>query len=272
MDLDRIVKGNRSTISVIFPVVGALMFILSFEHLLPEFLAYNPFLILTGTLVMRLPLVAGLLPLADKRFLTGIGLLTVYSYLIEYVGISTGFPYGFFSYGIDLGPMILDKIPLGLPVFFIPLVLNSYILGLLLWPKKTEKLVYRLAIVASTVVFLDLILDPAAVGINFWSYTQSGYYGVPITNYLGWVLSATVSVAILDRTIDRSGLSDRLKSCDYMLDDMVSFVFIWGIINLYFGNMVPFILSIVLGCGLYSTERFDFVPVIGKIKNIKRLS
>ena len=88
-----------------------------------------------GTMVMRLPLVAGLKPLADKKLLTGIGLLTVYSYVIEFIGVETGFPYGNFSYGIDLGPMLFGKIPIGLPIFFIPLVLNSYILALLLFPE-----------------------------------------------------------------------------------------------------------------------------------------
>ena len=59
MSLDKIVKENRFTISVIFPLVGAVTLLASAEGLLPELLSYNPLLILFGTLVMRIPLIAG---------------------------------------------------------------------------------------------------------------------------------------------------------------------------------------------------------------------
>ena len=44
-----------------------------------------------------------------------------------------------------------------------------------------------------------------------------------------------------------------------MLDDMVSFVLLWGGINLYFLQMIPFLVSTVLGLGLWKVDRFDFV-------------
>jgi len=259
--VERIVEENRFTISVIFPLVGSFLFLASFEQVLPSYLSYNAFLILSGTLVMRLPLVAGLKPLADRKLLAGIGVLTLYSYLIEFIGVKTGFPYGSFSYGIDLGPMILGKIPLGLPVFFIPLVLNSYILALLLFPEKTRKISYRLPIVIGIVLLIDLILDPAAVAINFWNYGEGLYYGVPVTNYLGWVLSATVAVGVLDKSLNQDALRNRIEECDFILDDLVSFVFLWGLINLYFNNSIPVILTLVLGYGLWKTDRFDFAGI-----------
>ncbi len=46
--------------------------------------------------------------------------------------MTTGWPYGQFEYLVDLGPMLFGTVPLGLPVFFLPLVLNSYLLCLLL--------------------------------------------------------------------------------------------------------------------------------------------
>jgi len=141
VNLENLVRENRFTISVVFPLFGAITLLASAEGLLPDILSYNPYFIIFGTLVMRLPLIAGLEPLLDKKALGGLGLLTLYSYFIEIVGVETGFPYGQFQYGIELGPMILGKIPLGLPVFFIPLVVNAYLLILLLFPGRTEKLV-----------------------------------------------------------------------------------------------------------------------------------
>lgn len=272
MELEKIVRENRFTISVIFPFVGAVTLLASAEGLLPDILSYNPLLIIFGTLVMRLPLISGLKPLIDRKAFLGLSFLTVYSYLIEFVGIRTGFPYGFFEYGIDLGPMIFGEVPLGLPVFFIPLVVNAYLLVLLLFRQRSQSFLLRLPLVIGTVLVLDLVLDPAAVAINFWNYGSGLYYGVPLSNYLGWALSASVAVLTLDLSLDRKRLLERLDGCEFMLDDMVSFVFLWGAINLYFLQFIPFLISTVLGLGLWRVDRFDFVSsdVFSSIRSLLR--
>ena len=132
--LSTLVRENRFTVAVVFPLVGAALFVASHEGWLPAWLAMNPLLVLFGTAVMRLPLVAGLAPLVDRR--AGIGLFAVaaYSYAVEYVGVHYGVPYGEFSYQLELGPMV-GGVPIGLPIFFLPLVVNSYLLVLLLLPR-----------------------------------------------------------------------------------------------------------------------------------------
>jgi putative membrane protein len=42
-----------------------------------------------------------------------------------------------------------------------------------------------------------------------------------------------------------------------MLDDMVSFVILWGMINLWFGNIVPALVAVGFGVGLVRAESFD---------------
>ncbi|WP_286671073.1 bisanhydrobacterioruberin hydratase [Haloglomus halophilum] len=257
--LDDLVRENRFTIAVVFPLMGAVLLVASRETLLPGVLNFNPYLIIFGTLVMRLPLVAGLAPLVGRRAAAGLLLLTAYSYGIEYVGVLTGFPYGSFEYGVDLGPMLLDTVPLGLPVFFFPLVVNAYLLCLLLLGPRTESALVRLPAVIAVVLLMDLVLDPGAVALTFWTYDPAGaYYGVPWSNYAGWVLSATVAVGTLDAAFERSGLRQRLRDCEFMLDDLVSFVVLWGLVNAYFGNWVPVALAGLLGAGLLATDRFDF--------------
>jgi putative membrane protein len=259
-ELSRLVRENRFTIAVVFPLVGAALFVLSDEQaLLPPWLAMNPLLILFGTLVMRLPLVAGLAPLVDRR--AGLGLLavTAYSYAIEYVGVHYGVPYGEFSYQLQLGPMV-GGVPVGLPVFFLPLVVNSYLLVLLLLPRAGR--VARTLAALAVVLVVDLVLDPAAVGLGFWSYDAGGfYYGVPLSNYGGWVLSGLIAVSILEWGFDREALADRLADCEFALDDFVSFVVLWGGMNVYFGNWVAVVLAAGLSAGLARTDCFDFVGV-----------
>ena len=257
--LEELVAANRFEIAVVFPAVGAVLLLASAWDLLPAPLAFNPYLVLFGVLVMRLPLVAGLLPLVGAREALALVALTAYAYAIELVGVATGWPYGHFEYLVDLGPMLLGDVPLGLPVFFLPLVVNSYLLVLLLFGPRAGRAVVRLPAVVALVVWMDVVLDPGAVALGFWRYDAAGaYYGVPLSNYLGWVLSAALSVAILDWGFDRAALRERLAGCPFLLDDLVSFVVLWGAVNVAFGQVVPALAAGVLGVALLRTDRFDF--------------
>lgn len=257
--LDAFVDGNRFTIAVFFPLIGAIMLLGSAEgwSFIPALLQFNAPLILFGTVVMAAPLIVGVIPAIDRRALAGISLLVGYTYLIEYVGVSTGWPYGDFEYGISLGPMVGD-IPAALPVFFLPIVLNTYILSLLLLGDRGTSRPLRLAVVIPAVVAMDVVLDPAAVSLGFWTYLDGGvFYNVPLSNYAGWVLSAAVSVGVLDWTLNRGVLEERLAHCGFMLDDLVSFVILWGLINAWFGNWLPVAVAAVFGVAILQAKRFD---------------
>ncbi|MDZ7689330.1 MAG: bisanhydrobacterioruberin hydratase [Halobacteriales archaeon] len=255
--LDAAVRENRFTIAVFFPAVGAVTLVASAEGLLPEPLAFNAWLLLFGVVVMRSPLIVGVLPVMDRRAFVGFGLLTAYTYAVEVVGVSTGVPYGDFSYGVSLGPMV-GGVPVALPVFFIPLVVNAYLLCLLLLGERASSRTVRIGVVIPTVVVMDLVLDPGAVALGFWSFAEGGvFYGVPLSNYAGWTVSAVVTVVLLDASFDREALLARLRSCDFMLDDMVSFVILWGVINIWFWNAVPVLVAVAFGVGLVRADSFD---------------
>ena len=261
--LDRLVHENRFTIAVVFPAIGAVLLVGSAEGLVPPPFSFNPYLILLGTAVMRLPLIVGILPLLDRKATIGLLALTAYAYGIELVGVRTGWPYGEFEYLIELGPMLGGQVPLGLPVFFFPLVLNSYLLVLLLLGDRARRAPIRLIGTLGVVLGMDLVLDPGAVGLGFWRYaTEAGYYGVPASNYLGWVLSGTIAVLLFDRILASDALFDRLDSCAFLLDDLVSFVILWGAINLYFGHLIPVAIAVLFGIGLLRADRFDFEVLV----------
>lgn len=257
-NIDRLVSENRFTIAALFPLFGCLMMILSSEWSgMPRILSFNPILILFGVFIMRLPLVSGLLPLINKKSALLIATLTAYTYIIEIIGVSTGLPYGEFEYGVSLGPMLFD-VPLALPLFFIPLVFNSYLLSTLLFD-FTDRRILRVPTVVLMVILIDMILDPAAVSLGLWSYSQGIYYGVPIQNYIGWILSATIATVLIDVSFEFSKLKSRVQDCEYFLDDMVSFSLMWGLINLYYLSVVPAFISLLFILSLIKTEKFNFV-------------
>jgi putative membrane protein len=255
--LDRLVREHRFTIAV----VGALLLVGSAEGVLPAPLTFNPALILLGTLVMRLPLIAGLLPHVDRRLGASLAALTGYAYGIEVVGVTTGWPYGDFQYVVDLGPMVAG-VPIGLPVFFLPLVVNTYLLTTLVIACISSGWGGRVTGALIAVLGIDLVLDPAAVALGFWTYLEGGgYYGVPASNYLGWLLSGTIAIIALEKGFPEERLRARLRSCEFILDDHVSFVVLWGTINAFYGNWLPVGIVALLVLGLRLTGRLGFDTV-----------
>jgi len=263
--LERLVRENRFTIAVVFPAVGAVTLVASSADLLPPLLAYNPLFVLVGTLVMRLPLVAALGPLLDRRAIGVLSVLVGYTYAIEAVGLATGFPYGEFRYLADVGPMV-GGVPVALPLFFVPLALNAYLLATLLLGSRARQGLVLVPLSVGLLLVVDLVLDPAAVAIGFWTYDGGPYYGVPVSNYLGWLLSGSVAVGLIHAAFDREALLARLEACPFALDDLVSFTLLWGVINVVAGNWIPVGFALVLVAGLARTERFDLAtPEAGEL-------
>ena len=268
---ERLVRENRFTVAVVFPLVGGVLLVASAEGWLPPALAFNPLLVLAGVVVMRSPLLAAVAPVVDRRAGAGLLALTVYAYAVEYVGVTTGVPYGEFTYGVALGPTV-GGVPVGLPVFFIPLVLNAYLLCLLLLGRTADRPAVRLVAVAGAVVAMDLVLDPGAVSLGFWYYPGGGaFYGVPLSNLAGWAVSAAVSVAVVDLTFDRRALLARVDDAEFALDDLVSFVVLWGSVNCWFGNWAAAGVAAAFGLGLVRTDRFDARLLSGSTAESERV-
>lgn len=262
--LESLVRENRLVLAIVMPIAGAILLIASGEMILPTWLSFNPYIVLMGTALMRLPLIVAILPLINKRNGVLLLLLTGYVYIIEFIGINHGWPYGNFQYLVELGPMV-SGIPMALPLFFIPLVLNGYLLTLLIVKKSmlNQKMIIPISIVL--VIMIDLVLDPAAVALGFWAYGGGGeFYGVPYTNYQGWLISGGISILVVNSMFDKQKLLERIDGCEFGLDDMISFVLLWGLVNTYYGNWTPSVMAGVLAIGLWWVGRVDIRNILSK--------
>lgn len=123
--------------------------------------------------------------------------LGLYAVIIESSAIHTGFPYGSFVYTDVLGNKVFGLTPWTVAFAYPPILLLAY------WFARSMKLSsdWRLyAVIALTATAIDLVLDPAAVRLGFWYWDSPGvYYGVPVVNFLGWLLSASVGGMLLHR-------------------------------------------------------------------------
>jgi putative membrane protein len=119
--------------------------------------------------------------------------LAAFGYAIETIGVATGFPYGPFYYGEALGYRLAGLIPYLLPVSYVPLVLGAVAAT---WgiPRRT----LHVLAAALLLVLVDGVLDPGAASLGFWVWPEGGaYYGVPLSNYAGWLLSGVLASALL---------------------------------------------------------------------------
>ena len=261
--LHRVVAAHRVTIAVVFPVVGAVLLVASAEGWLPAPLAFNPLLVLAGAAVMRLPVVAGLAPLVDRRGALALLAIATYAYAVEFVGLATGLPYGEFSYQAPLGPMLFGALPAGLALFFLPLVVDGYLLAVRLLGRRAATAWVRVPVAVGCVIAIDLVLDPAAVALGLWSYAAGGFYGVPLSNFAGWLLSATVAVGLFEAGFHHGDVARRAEQHPYLLDDLVSFVLLWGLVTAFYGAWLATAVALAFGLALATLGHFDRLAWLG---------
>lgn len=147
-----------------------------------------------STALISLPsLVAFLAYLGPRRAALSVLAVSAFAYAIESVGVATGLPYGTFSYDDALGPRFLGLVPYLLPVTYVPLVIGAVAAA---W--TPGRLAPRIALSAIFLVLIDAVLDPGATALGFWTWPEGGpYYGVPLSNFAGWLLSGAISATLL---------------------------------------------------------------------------
>ncbi|MFW5928999.1 MAG: bisanhydrobacterioruberin hydratase CruF [Halobacteriota archaeon] len=256
-----VVEANRATVAVVFPAVGAVLMVASqrFDHVLLEAARESTVGLVLANAVMALPLALAVLPAVDSRALLGLGVVSVLAYVFESVGVATGVPYGDFSYLQEMGPMAFG-VPVALPLFWVPILLNGYLLSL----RYVRPHVGRAGFVVAAVGFvvgLDGVLDPGAVALGFWGWNEPGvYYGVPLVNYLGWILSGSMGVAVLAVSFDDGALDERVRGFAPAFDTLVAFLVFWGLVALFHGLWLPLLGAAALGVLLLSTEEGRYLP------------
>jgi bisanhydrobacterioruberin hydratase len=133
--------------------------------------------------------------LGARRAALSLLALSAFGYAIEAIGVTTSFPYGSFYYGDALGPKALGLVPYLLPVSYAPLVIGALAASWSSEPRSRALWILRSALLLT---LMDGVLDPGAASLGFWAWPEGGaYYGVPLSNYAGWLLSGALAAALL---------------------------------------------------------------------------
>lgn len=129
-------------------------------------------------------------------------LVVVCAWATEWLGTTSGFPFGDYSYTNILQPQ-LAGVPLLIPLawfMMLPPAWATAEAGLALFRNHLGRS-YPFAYAAlSALAFTawDLYLDPQMVAHGLWTWQHpSGYFGIPWTNFLGWLGVATLLTLLL---------------------------------------------------------------------------
>src|ERR1700732_5270330 len=116
------------------------------------------------------------------------------SNVMENIGVLTGFPFGHYHYTDVLGPKLF-LVPLLIGPAYFGTGYLSWVLAsvLLCTDQRRDRLpTFVVPVIAAFImVGWDLCFDPAASTIaHMWIWENGGgYFGVPLTNFLGWYLT-----------------------------------------------------------------------------------
>jgi putative membrane protein len=115
----------------------------------------------------------------------------LFTWAVEWLGSSTGIPFGRYHYTALLQPQILG-VPLLIPLAWLMMLLPAWGVTELILGRRANPLLFSaLAGLAFTV--WDLYLDPQMVARGLWVWeAPGGYFGIPWVNFAGWWLSAFV--------------------------------------------------------------------------------
>jgi putative membrane protein len=104
---------------------------------------------------------------------------------------------------------------------------------------------------AALLVAVDLVLDPAAVVLNIWVWVEPGpYYGIPITNYIGWFLTAIIASFILHLFTAKEFSRTRAFPKRVATSLLLSIAF-WTGYGLWTTLFIPTIIGFVLLSGVF---------------------
>lgn len=198
-------------------------------------------------------LLFGLLFVGVRKTLIFFFASTTISLSMELLGTSTGLPFGPYAYTDFLGYKILGHVPYSIPLSWFYMGFTSYVLASLLvtqlrWRRQT---LWSVLLGVYFLTVWDLTLDPAMVSnalpVHFWVwYTSGPYFGMPISNLLGWSVTGLIFMSV-GRLLWRSNLETTRVAAWLPFGVYLANTCFAIVLTLSTGIWQPSIIAIILG-------------------------
>ena len=182
-------------------VLWALLMLYAFARVLQVFPGQVPLVAVVALHVLPpivFALIHGAMFYRTRGILIFFAICLVVGNIFENVGVRTGFPYGSYYFTDLMGPkLFVVPIQLGLAYLgmaYLSWTLARVILGNMRSPVTGSRVVTLPLVAAFIMVAWDFSQDPVwSTVLHLWIWRQGGvYFGVPVSNFLGWFLTVYV--------------------------------------------------------------------------------
>ncbi len=120
------------------------------------------------------------------------GIIFIFSFLVEAIGVKTGLIFGEYIYGNGLGLKLFET-PLMIGLNWLMLIYCTQIIA----ERISEDQTIRLFFAPFLMVIYDLVLEQAAPLLGMWSWAGGK---IPVQNYVAWYLLAFLFHLLLQKT------------------------------------------------------------------------
>jgi uncharacterized membrane protein len=149
----------------------------------------------------------------------------------ELLGTSTALPFGEYRYSSLLGYRVLGLVPVPIPVSWFYMLYASLAIGARIRPVRSNggTLWGRALLAGVVLVAWDVAMDPAMVWTGHWSwgtgdvfhragvpdwvaafFAKDVFYGMPLSNWLGWLLTGTLIARAMLLVMPPAALATRV--------------------------------------------------------------
>lgn len=162
----------------------------------------------------------------------------------EVLGVSTGWPFGAYAYTAALAPSVWG-VPFALAAAWIIVAAVACQAA-----SRFGSASLRILLGALLMVAIDLLLDPVAAGpLGYWRWQTAGaYYGIPLTNFAGWLAVGLVLMGLLESLGARMPGSARGVG--------IAVVLFFTVLAASFGLTVPALVGLAVLAPLGASIRF----------------
>jgi len=166
-----------------------------------------------------------------------------FTYLVELVGVNAGIPFGEYVYADTLGPKIAS-VPAIVPIAWFAMAIPTLAIV-----RTFQKSILTTALFGAVgLTAWDFMLDPWMVNEGHWTWSNPdpilpGLTGIPLTNFIGWLITSFLLMLLIDRLPKRSIVKMRLPLAVYCWQ------WLGGVIaNLFFLDQA--IVALYVGVGM----------------------
>jgi putative membrane protein len=151
----------------------------------------------------------------------------------ELVGTRTGLPFGDYAYSAMLGYRVLGRVPFPIPLSWFYMLVGALAIVARLSSRPAHRASPWAWAAGASLLLLawDVAMDPAMVRTGHWAwgpgtmfresglpawvvalFTRDVFYGMPLGNWLGWFLTATVVARVMLAIVPPARLAPALRA------------------------------------------------------------